>query len=121
MKKNFKKVILWGVSIGMIGYILWIAGRLELHFYPHPYIDTEFTADSSLEKFNLVEIGMPEYQVHSMLGEPFSKHNYGPEAPDCWQYTSDGAAQPFDFSWFSHQVCFKEGKVISLPVNEFSD
>ena len=118
---TFKKVAITAASIGLAVYLIWVLGKSELPFYPNPYIDTEFSPNASLEKLKQVEIGMTEFQVLTLLGDPFSRQNYGTDHPDCWQYTSDGAAHPFDFSWISHQVCFKEGKVTSTPVNEFND
>jgi outer membrane protein assembly factor BamE (lipoprotein component of BamABCDE complex) len=118
---TLKKLALIAIFSGIGVYLIWVLGKSELPFYPYPYIDTEFSPGASLEKMKQVESGMTEFQVRSLLGEPFSRENYGPANPDCWQYTGDGAALPFDFSWYSHQVCFKEGKVSSMPVYEFND
>jgi outer membrane protein assembly factor BamE (lipoprotein component of BamABCDE complex) len=119
MKKHVKLIL---ISL-LILLVIKTYSSLEMSFPFYPYIDTIFTKDFSWNNYNNITKGMRQEEVRALIGEPLLKRNYGSDPKDeCWRYTTDGKLQPYaDFSWYSVQVCFKDGVVDTKPVNEFND
>jgi hypothetical protein len=112
-----KKVIILVIFL-IIAAALRLYSTSEMHFPLNPYIDTIFTKDFTIEKFNTVNKGMSKEEVQKLLGEPLYSNNS--REMTCNFYSTDGKVEPFaDFSFYSFVVCFKGDKVDSKNVNEF--
>ncbi len=115
-----KRIKIAAVSIFLALTVLVVVGILppEGHFLPNPYIDTIFAEKFTWEKYNEVKDGMKSEEVKNLIGEPIGKLGMDTKNA-CWQYSTDGKAPWWDFSFYQISVCFKDGFVESKPINEF--
>lgn len=126
-----KKLFLWFflVLIGVLGGI-WLSlfsGAEGKHFL-FPHIDTHFSKDFKIEKWEKIRIGMSMDTVKQFLGEPLSSSmaKQSPFRPPCatfeMHYSGDGASKFADFAWQSFDIFFDEhNKVVSKSSEWFYD
>ncbi len=115
-----KKAIFISIAVILIVIIVRIYFSSELHFPFNPYIDTIFTKNFTIEKFDKITPKMSQDDVKNILGEPLHRDSNEDSKTDCWQYSTDGKLYPYaDFSYYLFQVCFNKNKVESKNVNEF--
>lgn len=115
-----KKIKIAVIGVFLILIVSVVIGVLppESHFLPNPYIDTVFAENFTWEKYNEIRVGMNPEEVKNLIGEPIGKIGTDTET-ECWQYSTDGKASWWDFSFYQVSVCFKDGLVESRPVYEF--
>lgn len=118
MKKVFKRtklVLLVLVSLLILfDLFIGIEGRSKIL----PFIDTEFSSNFSVKKYNQISKGMHYVEVKAILGEPFiftSKRISSVQPNNAMfisVYSKDGKCMWADFAWKSFDIYFNDDTVV---------
>jgi hypothetical protein len=145
MRQALKAIgfIVLGVVLSIICFFL----SIEAYWPFAPHIDTRFSKDFSIDKFENISIGSSIEEVRSTLGEPIWKEGCGgcwekeyymrnnlfmfPQSRKCdapcqsdnqrWQFSDDGACTWWDFAWEYYAIDFDQGKVVAKYVQWHGD
>jgi outer membrane protein assembly factor BamE (lipoprotein component of BamABCDE complex) len=97
---------------GICCLALFIFGQLMLDEGYNPVvpdIDTKYAPNFSVEKFNMITVGMDTNDVIKLIGQPIGKQG---KLTQKWYYTADGKCKWGDFAWLnSNLVIDRDGKV----------
>ena len=124
MGKALAAIVLLFLAIMLFssGKLFLIEGKNILN----PYIDTQFAAKYTPDKFDKITIGMKESEVLSILGQPMYKGDgYKDSLNVNYQYTTDGKLLNTkydyknntydDFAWYQSALELdKKGKVVAI-------
>lgn len=77
----------------------------------NPLIDTRHSDDFNPHNVPELKVGMSREQVAALIGTPLDENGR------CMEYTSDGALQIGDFSWYNLLLEFEDGKVSKITSN----
>lgn len=128
------------IFVGLIVLLIYFYPKIactEDYFPLYPGIDTIYTPQFSVHKFNRISVGMSRKEVIGLLGEPSFKGSYPPslnlpkgyshtEDNSLWGYgLDDGCRGWCDFAWVAYFIEFdsesSNAKVIQTRREIFSD
>ena len=122
-----KKIILFTIfmSIVIVLIINLLLGVEQKNFL-FPYIDTHFAKNFSIEKWDVVRVGMSKDTVLKILGSPLLEStipltSYRPNGTALeMHYSGDGAWKYADYAWKSFDLFFDDTNRLIAKSSEWS-